>query len=157
LALDAAKRQQRVIFFCACKVPAQCHRAEVVRLVSAAARKRRSKVEITEWPGGDQVELKPVELKVSNELLLKVRAGRRSIPLPESADLVKFGSLPWCSRVLLKSGQGEAEVICSPAEYSSKLGWYLSTLEVANENSDPEIQIQWMKEYREEGGYDVVA
>src|SRR5438552_1029396 len=40
LAIESARNRRRVIFFCACAIPAECHRWEVARLVLREAKKR---------------------------------------------------------------------------------------------------------------------
>jgi hypothetical protein len=154
LALDVAKQDQRVIFFCACDVPAHCHRAEVAKLVSAAARTRRGVVEIIEWPGGEPESLC---LKIPNALLMKIRGGQHSIPLPESADISRFAGLPWYSDVHLKSDQDEVESLCSPAVYKVKGGWQLTSLAVADGPVDPLVRAKRAQQYRKQGGYKAVA
>jgi hypothetical protein len=42
-----------VIFFCACKDVRRCHRARVARLLLKAADRRRVRLSVVEWPGGE--------------------------------------------------------------------------------------------------------
>jgi hypothetical protein len=141
LALDAAKRDQHVIFFCACDVPVDCHRAEVAKLVMAAARKRRNVVEIIEWPGGEPESL---SLKIPNALLVKIRGGQHAIPLPES-------------HLQLKSDEDEIDSLCGPAVYKAKGGWQLTSLGVADGRVDPAVSRTQAQQCRKERGYNTVA
>ena len=58
IAQEAAKNQQRILFFCSCKRPKNnthdvtCHRTEVTRLLLGVAKRESISIEVVEWPGG---------------------------------------------------------------------------------------------------------
>jgi hypothetical protein len=91
-AMDAARQNRRVIFFCNCPVPRKCHRWEVARLVLNVAKKRDIPIEIIEWPGG-----KPghKEFEVSPEVFRSIAKGGGKLPLGKRPDLSEVGALAW--------------------------------------------------------------
>jgi hypothetical protein len=53
LAINAAKKKQRVVFFCSCDcLDPNCHRHIVAELTLKAAKERKVPITITAWPGG---------------------------------------------------------------------------------------------------------
>ena len=56
LVMDAERQDCRVIFFCACEVPCDCHRAIVARMLRGMAGRKRVPLTVIEWPGGEPVE-----------------------------------------------------------------------------------------------------
>src|SRR2546427_3105459 len=82
VALEAADRSARVIFFCACESPwrSDCHRHKVAKLVLRAARRRHLWIDVQEWPGG-----KPSRgvgrLRVPQQTLRAVANGAKSVSL----------------------------------------------------------------------------
>jgi hypothetical protein len=117
LALDASRRNQRVIFFCACPVPGptRCHRTTVAQMVDQEAAKREIPVEIIEWPGGEPISM---ELYVADKVIKQLREGRRYVPLPEPVDIAKYAALPWYSPVKLKSERDSIHILSGPLIYS---------------------------------------
>jgi hypothetical protein len=101
LALESARHNQRVLFFCSCRWPPRCHRATVAGLVLKEAKKRGSPIEIVEWPGG---EPQHIDLELKPELFRAVLKGRMTIPLDDDAVLSEIAGLPWGSIVTLHSG-----------------------------------------------------
>lgn len=55
--LDRARRlateNRRLLFFCACERPEECHRSLVAEAVRDEARRRKTKVSVVEWPGDE--------------------------------------------------------------------------------------------------------
>lgn len=154
LGLSAAERRQRVIFFCACENPAHCHRANVAELVSHAARRRGTPIEIVEWPGGDPISL---ELEISQDVFAKIDRGGKTIALPRSADRAQLAGLPWYSSVMLRSGSETLDTLCSPAFYSTKLGWHLKILARCRGEVAQSLKYKRIHEFRQQGGYEAVA
>jgi hypothetical protein len=150
-ALNAQKQSRRVLFFCACEWPTNCHRAEVARLLDAAARKRGVEVEVVEWPGGEPTQ---TDLHVSQETMKKIVGGQMSVPLPASFEQAKWAALPWCSAVFLHSGSDTAECLCGPARYKKKMGWYLPVLSSTAGEIDPAMRSKRINELRAEGGFE---
>lgn len=54
-----ANPSRRVIFFCACEEPSECHRYEVGRLLHRAAKNRGVELTVVEWPGGEPRDRHP--------------------------------------------------------------------------------------------------
>ena len=124
LALELARHEQRLIFFCGCPWPREggeiaCHRAEVASLVLNEARKREIRVKIEEWPGGKPIE---IDLDVTPEDFAAVKRGRWSVPLSDDVDLARFAGLPWCSVATLHSGDEMLYRIVGPAIHQTT-GW----------------------------------
>jgi hypothetical protein len=126
IALERAGRNARVLFFCACEKPCECHRSVVARLVLDAARQRNVAIEIVEWPGGEPAL--DVAVALPGPQFEKVRRGAKSIPLPEDASVVEMAALPWYSTVRVSSEDEDSEpswrLISGPARYQ-RAGWYL--------------------------------
>jgi hypothetical protein len=122
IVVDAARERRRVIFFCACEEVRRCHRATVARLLLKAANRRRIRLSVVEWPGG---EPKTISLRASQRAIRELVPAGVRIPLDgiSNKDMPKLASLPWGSRVTLCSDKGSIAVISGPA----KLGtyWYL--------------------------------
>jgi hypothetical protein len=122
---SAAGERRRVIFFCACEVPGYCHRSSVTGLLVKAARRYGLPLTVVEWPGG---EPETVELTVADKVVRNVLRGHRRVPLgglrPEK--IRNLAALPWCSHVRLRSGNGDAAVICGPAQLAAD--WFLPVI-----------------------------
>ncbi len=117
LAVEAAQRKQRLLFFCSCQWPRcdgeiACHRTTVAGLVLAAAKKRGVPVEIVEWPGG---EPKQINLDVTPQVFAAVRKGRMTVPLGKQPDLAEVAGLPWCSIATLQSNGQKFHRVVGPA------------------------------------------
>jgi hypothetical protein len=122
---DAQRDNRRVIFFCACKRPCDCHRSDVAALLVKVARRRGMTLKIVEWPGGDP---ETVGLTVSDEVVKGVLRDRKRVPLAGSsrARIRKLTALPWCSRVGLHSSGGDIAIISGPAQLAAD--WYLPVI-----------------------------
>lgn len=117
LALDAAKRNQRVVVFCACEITSLCHRHTVAKLLAKEAKKRGLTLSTTEWPGGKPQQ---VELSISSKLFKEVKHGRKSVPLPKACG--KLCALPWHSVVKLvdESTEEFLLIVTGPAKYANE-------------------------------------
>lgn len=131
LAIESARRKQRLLFFCSCQWPRcdgkiACHRATVAGLVLRAAKKRGVPIEIVEWPGGKPTQ---IDLEVSSKEFAAFQKGRMSVPLDklEHNDLAEVSGLPWCSVATLHSSGGNLHRIVGPA-ISQAAGWALPVL-----------------------------
>lgn len=117
VAIESGRNEQRVLFFCSCQWPRcdgkiSCHRTTVARLLLKEARKRGTRLQVVEWPGG---EPKHTELGVTPEVFDAVRRGRMSVPLGKRAALAAFAGMPWCSIVTLASRGEKLHRIVGPA------------------------------------------
>jgi hypothetical protein len=126
IALEHATAGGRVLFFCACEKPCECHRSHIARLVLDAATRRHVAIDVVEWPGGAPVF--DVALTLPRSEFDKVRRGAKSIALPKTVRLERVAALPWYSSVLVKPDDQDAvpawRVLSGPARYR-KGSWYL--------------------------------
>lgn len=139
LAIKAAKERRRVIFFCACEKPAECHRFEVANLVLREAKKRGLDVEIIEWPGGEPIES---QIEAPKSALAALSRGLKYIPMGNKVDLAHLGGLPWGSTVKLQNGNQSEYFITGPASFQVSQ-WYLPVLNWGDD----------VDGWREENGY----
>lgn len=119
MAIESAKQERRVIFFCNCAWPKckgkpECHRSKVADLLLEAAERQGRRVNVVEWPGGEPTE---TDLPVSPEVLAALRKGRKTVPLGNRLPSPEFLGLPWYSVVTLHSGTEQLKAMCGPAKY----------------------------------------
>ncbi len=131
LAIESARKKQRLLVFCSCQWPRcdgkiACHRATVADLALEAAAKREIHVEVAEWPGGDP---KWIDLEVTPKDFTAVRMGRMTVPLGKRADfdLAEVAGLPWSSIATLRSGDETLHRVVGPAICQTS-GWVLPVL-----------------------------
>jgi hypothetical protein len=143
-ALRNAKRNRRIIFFCACEFPRFCHRHVVANLLLKDATRMGRRISVTEWPGG-----KPIRTSVHvTEAVYKrvcgkiwnIRLSNQTVP----RDLV---GLPWGSIVDVVSGKESIPIISGPAKFQK--GWLLPIWEW-HEAKTPAAQLhrdseRWLK------------
>jgi hypothetical protein len=133
LALAGAAEGRRTLFFCACEWPRQdgrmsCHRAAVADLVLDAARRRRTAVQVVEWPGGEPGLL---DLEVPPALARALaRGSRKSIPLGREASHALHAGLAWGTIARVQHAGGELLLPVGPARYGAG-EWYLPVLPLA--------------------------
>ena len=154
VAIDAARREQRVLFYCSCEWPYvesddnSCHRTTVARLVRDAASERGLLFETIEWPGGDA---DATQLRVEPWLLRAVRRGRTSIPLTRALPRSELAGLPWGSVVHLRAADEKLCVLSGPARFSGGT-WLLPVLE----RCEPKDAVAAGRDLRKELGLDGV-
>jgi len=144
IALERAKRKQRVIYFCACELPCDCHRYTVAELLIKAAKRRGESLEVVEWPGGEPSTL---EIKVPSSEVPK--DGTSRLHLSSVRPLSKFAGLPIGSLVDVTSDKRERRVAVAPAMYAAK-GWYLPVLQNERGNvidGTARAANRWRREY----------
>jgi hypothetical protein len=114
-ALD--NRQRRVIYFCACKHPAFCHRKQVGRLILKYAKKQGTRVQVVEWPGGDPDTL---AIDVSPATFRRIaRGAQNSIPIPSSMTMGAATTLPWGTIATVQAGTERTKVLMGPACFNA--------------------------------------
>ena len=133
LAIECQRAKRRMLFFCACPVPKQCHRYEVGKLVLQAAKRRGITLEVVEWPGGLPDMLK---VKVPEDVLKKMERGAQTLPLTARPDLSKYGGLPWGSVVQATCGSEHLYFISGPA-ICKKRKWSLPVVFYYDLYDDP--------------------
>jgi len=124
LAVESAKSNSRLLFFCGCQWPRDCHRATVAKLVLAAAKKRGATVEIVEWPGGKP---KRIDFEVTPATLAAVLKGKLAVPLEGCTDLAEVAGLAWGSIATLHSGARNIHRVVGPAVWK-KGQWHTPLL-----------------------------
>jgi hypothetical protein len=129
LAIEHARRKQRLLFFCSCQWPRldgkiACHRTTVAALVLKAAKRRGVQIEVVEWPGG---EPKQIDLDVMPKVIAAVRKGRMTVPLGKRVDLAEVAGLPWCSIATLHAAGEQLHRVVGPA-IRQKGQWALPVL-----------------------------
>ena len=150
LAFDCEKENRRVLFFCACEVPKQCHRYEVGKLLLKAAKRRGISLEVVEWPGGEPQTLQE---RTAEDVLKKLQKGVQVLPLPGEPDLVKYGGLPWGSVVEVTGGSERLSYISGPAIYK-KAQWGLPVVFYHDRFDDPSQARELALPERSARGYD---
>lgn len=124
LAIKSAEDSRRSIFFCACQIPACCHRSEVARLVLLEAKKRGVKLEIIEWPGGEPLEM---DVEAPKTAMAALSRGLKYVPMGNRVDLACLGSIPWGSTINLQNGSQTESFVTGPACFQVSQ-WYLPVL-----------------------------
>jgi len=126
LALEAAQRRQRILFFCACEVPSRCHRADVAALVLAEARRRRIALVVEEWPGGQPAD---ILLTLDEVEFRRVVRGAKSLRIGNQLPLGAAASVAWGSPLKLNGGD-HGPLLTGRVEWSSG-GWVLPVIHAA--------------------------
>jgi hypothetical protein len=148
VAIEFDKENRRVLFFCACEVPKQCHRYEVGKLLLKAAKRRGINAEVVEWPGGEPQDLQE---KSSEDVLKKMQKGAQILPLPAEPDLAKYGGLPWGSVIEVMGDTQRFCFLSGPAIYK-KDKWGLPVVFYHDPFDDPrEAREVALKEYHSRG------
>jgi hypothetical protein len=133
--VELGARRQRVLMFCSCIQAldggeVSCHRTVVADLLLKAAKKRRVRLEVAEWPGDDPVSA-VINADVDQERALS--KGLRYVPIgPANGPLPPLATLGWGSQVHFKSDSTSSRVVTGPA-YIKKGKWHL---EILTENTD---------------------
>jgi hypothetical protein len=143
-AVKQAKRNRRVITFCACELPRFCHRHVVGKLILKDAERDGRRIMVTEWPGGKpirtSVQVTEAVYKGVCGNLLNVRLSSQTVP----RDLV---GLPWGSIVDVVSGKESIPIISGPAKFQN--GWTLTVWEKPEADaSSPQLRRaseKWLK------------
>src|SRR5579872_1031490 len=96
-ALRYAKENRRVIFFCSCRFPRDCHRQVVAKLILRDAERTGHRIKITEWPGGEPIRKR---LRVTEAIYAGIRRETlKNVPLSSRMLPRDFIDLPWGSMV----------------------------------------------------------
>jgi urease gamma subunit len=117
LAIDAAKVNSRIIFFCSCPSPdcaKDCHRAKVSKLLIRAARRRGVKLETQEWPGAAITQKVMASLRVTDAELHRVRRNAKTVALSRSQISTELKSLPHGALVELNAPSGRQMISVQP-------------------------------------------
>jgi hypothetical protein len=149
LALERARRDQRLIFFCACEFPGSsqaplCHRRVVGDLLLAVAKRRRVPLRLGEWPGGPPVDI-DVEVPLDDLFKLRDTTTALKTDLPPEA----LAAMPWGSRVTARSGEFGYPFVSGPARVSrgrlvlAKLLFGVENLAKAWGEDDRELGLGW--------------
>ena len=155
LAVESMRGNRRVIFYCACELPCQCHRSEVARLVLEAAKKRKLALEVVEWPGGEP-QAEPIQLELPLAEFERVWKGASSVLIGDAMPLAESGAIPWHSLLQVRPQGMEVyppwRLITGPAKYK-KAGWYLPVF--GGYNDEPaDVANAEQRKLRQEYGYE---
>jgi len=107
----------------------ECHRATVADLLLKEARKRRRRISVVEWPGGEPGNM---TMCYDSKLFAKLKS-RRSIPLIDDVSLADFVSLPWGTTATIQSEGGEITRVVGPARFMYG-AWWLPAIDVEAES-----------------------
>jgi hypothetical protein len=108
---------RRVIFFCACEHPANCHRKQVGKLILNYAKKLRARVQVIEWPGGEPDTL---TIDVVPAILRKIeRNAAKRLSIPSSMTVGEATSLPWGTIATVQAGRERVKVLIGPAYFNA--------------------------------------
>jgi len=111
--------RRRVIFFCWCEVPADCHRRVVAKLVTKAAKRRGVEVNVIEWPGGEPGSV--VDIDVSTAVLRSVvREAQKTLAVPPSMGRGLAAALPWGTTAVLHAGAETVSILVGPAQLAAR-------------------------------------
>jgi hypothetical protein len=128
--INLSNQRQRVLMFCSCMQAlhlgeVSCHRAVVADLLLEAAKKRRLKLEVAEWPGDDPVYT-VVDADAEQERALS--KGLRYVPIGlANGPVPPLATLGWGSQVNFRSDSASRLVVTGPA-YIRKSKWHLEIL-----------------------------
>lgn len=130
LAKQCSTEKRRVIFFCACDFPRwngrrNCHRDLVGTLLLKAAKARGAYVEVVEWPGGSPSDFK---MNVTPEVSKGVMQGWENLPIGRELSIARAGSIPFGSRLTLRSSAEELLAITGTARCRNS-EWVLPLLD----------------------------
>jgi hypothetical protein len=122
-----SRQSRRVIFFCACETPAECHRHVVAKLVVKRAKARGLDVTVIEWPGGEPSQ---IDIDVPAATIRSVaRGGQTSLPLPQSMTVGAATALAWGTMATLHAGAESTTILVGPAHFDGR-GSHLKILAV---------------------------
>ena len=148
VAIECEKENRRVLFFCACEIPNQCHRCQVGQLLLKAAKRRGLNLEVVEWPGGEPQKLQE---SVSEDALKRMQKGAQMLPLSAKPDLVKYAGLLWGSVVEVKGDSDRLWFMSGPAIYK-KDKWDLPVVFYYDLFDDPsEARAAALEQYHSRG------
>lgn len=130
LAIDAAKQNRRLIFFCACEVPrfagkVSCHRAVIADLLIAAAKKRNEHLAVVEWPGGEPRDL---QFELDRKSFHSVKNGGMNITLSRGIEPADVEGPPWGTVASLSCGSESLHRLVGPLIWR-RGEWQLQVLE----------------------------
>lgn len=128
LIVAEAANRRRILFFCSCELPCNCHRLTVAKLLLAAARRRRQALEIEEWPGGQPgTNADETILRVSDKELSRLRKSASTVPLHHPKPLAKYAGLA-CGTLITAIGPSGSVVLPVASAMRAPKGWYLPIL-----------------------------
>ena len=139
--IECGKEKKRILFFCSCEEPLNCHRSKVGELLLKNDNKRKINLEVVEWPGGNPGELK---IEVSQTDFYKIKQGQKSIPINKLKDLATFAGLAWGTIATVKSGDDNYKVIIGPVKFQSKK-WVLPVIDLYGTNDYQTLKISELK------------
>ena len=154
-----ARKNRRVIAFCACEFPriegrVACHRVVVADKVLSHARRQGIHIRIVEWPGEDRAGDR-AEIRLPGREYVRILRGGRWMPIGGQLTLAEAGSLPWYRPVTVKNEDdtgSSMRILSGPARYVGG-SWCLPALELADQDATEEQVKVLAEKRRKSGGY----
>jgi len=152
LVVESHRARRRVLFYCACQVPGDCHRNVVGDLLVNEARKRRVALSVSEWPGGTPRRVVASFPSTAARASLDDRVS--SVLMPKAMSPAVGVSLPWGSYTTVSGREGDVPLVLGPAIHRQGK-WALPLFWHASDGSLTERQVQReIVAYRQRGGYE---
>ena len=126
LAYARALKKQRLIIFCSCERPSECHRYTVGQLLKRAARRRGRPLEVVEWPGGEPGSLRD-PVPVTNKSMPSETSPRLHLKRQRPFPLATYAGLAYGSIVTVEINGTEERFAVGPAMRDTQY-WYLPVL-----------------------------
>ena len=126
LAYQLARKRQRLIVFCSCERPSECHRYTVGQLLKRAARRRGRPLEVIEWPGGEPRQIKD-PVPVSNRSMPSAVSPRLHLKRQRPFPLATYAGLA-CGSTVRVDINGEERTFAVGSAMRDSHGWYLPVL-----------------------------
>lgn len=153
LAEENLRHRRRVIYFCACQIPAECHRSFLVtETLPQRTQKQRRDIGVVEWPGTDLPE-SPLRWEVAPKELTAVERGRKTFEMPSNITLGEAAGLAWYTPIRLVAGDSELPILAGPAMVQ-KDRWVIQALDTLERGSRDRDMRRQAVSRRAAGGYE---
>ena len=150
--VESDRARRRVIFFCACKEPGECHRNVVGELLVEEARRRKVALSVSEWPGG--APRRVLARFPASAALASLNEGVLSVPMPKAISPAIGVSLAWGSYSTQSRPQGDVPLVLGPAIHRQG-AWSLPLFFHPSDSDSAETQLRRsIVAYRKRGGYE---
>lgn len=146
-AMQYARDNRRVIFFCACPFPQDCHRRAVAKLILKEANGIGRRVVTVEWPGGEAVRK---TMPVEDSVFKAVTRGLKNVPLGNRKVACDLVCLPWGSILDVTNGGEKLPIITGPAKF--RHGWMLPVYHLSEAGTSGEQLRRLSGQFRRRNG-----
>ena len=152
---ECALQRQRVIYYCACEIPIECHRYLITGTLVSLAKIQKRNISVVEWPGTDSPE-SPIRWNVSANVLTAIERGRKSFDLPEKVTLTEAAGAAWYTPLLLTAGDEQLPVLIGPA-FVQRERWVVQVLESFGRDETARQLRREAITHRKSNGYEYVG